>query len=186
KLSAMSESCFVEYDSSNQLLKLIGSWSFESYSKIQRSLRQISTKQTIQQLDCSELERLDLNTASLVADLVSPSQLATLLDSAHQLKPHHRDIFNQLLRAYQAQQSEPAEVARPWYAFIADLGAWVSWQGYQFIVLMNFVGLVLLITLKVLPRITRWRFTSWFFHMQQAGLAAIPIVALMGFLVGAV
>jgi len=182
----MSESCFVEYDSSNQLLKLIGSWSFESYSKIQRSLRQISTKQTIQQLDCSELERLDLNTASLVADLVSPSQLATLLDSAHQLKPHHRDIFNQLLRAYQAQQSEPAEVARPWYAFIADLGAWVSWQGYQFIVLMNFVGLVLLITLKVLPRITRWRFTSWFFHMQQAGLAAIPIVALMGFLVGAV
>jgi conserved hypothetical integral membrane protein len=182
----MSDSSFVAYDSSKQLLKLSGAWSFENYSAIDKSLRQVSSQQSIQLLDFAELERLDLNTASLLAELISPTQLAQLLESAHQLQPTHRDIFQQLLRAYDIQAQSPPQLTRPWYSFIADLGAWVSKLGYQFIVLMNFIGRVLLTMLQVLPRPQRWRITSWFFHMQQAGLAAIPIVALMGFLVGAV
>ncbi|PHR66003.1 MAG: ABC transporter permease [Idiomarina sp.] len=182
----MPDSSFVEYDSSKQSLQLSGSWTFENYLSIQKSLRNIPADNTIKTIDFSQLERLDLNTASLVAEFVSPSTLEKLVASTQQLNPHHRDIFQQLLRAYQNQQTSSSEAKQPWFAFIAQLGAWVSWQSYQFIILVNFIGRVLLTTLAVLPRPTRWRFTSWFFHMQQAGLAAMPIVALMAFLIGAV
>jgi phospholipid/cholesterol/gamma-HCH transport system permease protein len=52
--------------------------------------------------------------------------------------------------------------------------------------LLGFVGLVLVTGARVLLRRRKLRLTSTVFHMEQVGLDAVPIVALLTFLVGAV
>jgi phospholipid/cholesterol/gamma-HCH transport system permease protein len=52
--------------------------------------------------------------------------------------------------------------------------------------LVGFIGLTLLTLSKVLTGKRRLRLTATVFHMEQSGLDAVPIVALLSFLVGAV
>jgi phospholipid/cholesterol/gamma-HCH transport system permease protein len=51
---------------------------------------------------------------------------------------------------------------------------------------LNFVGLVMARLVATLVHPRRLRLTALVHHMQQAGLNAVPIVALMGFLIGVV
>jgi phospholipid/cholesterol/gamma-HCH transport system permease protein len=52
--------------------------------------------------------------------------------------------------------------------------------------LLGFVGLMLVTLLQVLLGRKKLRVTATVFHMEQTGLDAVPIVALLSFLVGAV
>ncbi|HJT96724.1 MAG TPA: ABC transporter permease, partial [Rhodanobacteraceae bacterium] len=52
--------------------------------------------------------------------------------------------------------------------------------------LTGFIGLMLETLARVVLNPKRWRVTSLFFHVEQTGLDAVPIVALLSFLVGAV
>src|SRR5690606_16119353 len=51
---------------------------------------------------------------------------------------------------------------------------------------LGFMGLTLVTLVSLMPRPWRWRWTALFAQMHQAGLNAVPIVALLNFLVGAV
>ncbi len=52
--------------------------------------------------------------------------------------------------------------------------------------LLNFIGLTLLTAIRVIVNPSRWRAASVVHHMEETGLNAVPIVALMSFLIGAV
>lgn len=52
--------------------------------------------------------------------------------------------------------------------------------------ILSFIGLTLSTAARVAARPQRWRLTSVFAHMEEAGLNAVPIVGLMAFLIGAV
>jgi phospholipid/cholesterol/gamma-HCH transport system permease protein len=52
--------------------------------------------------------------------------------------------------------------------------------------LLGFIGLIIETLLASVLRPRRWRMTSVFVHIEQTGLDAAPIVALLTFLVGAV
>jgi len=58
--------------------------------------------------------------------------------------------------------------------------------GKGFVRILGFLGLVVARLGKTVIHPSRLRLTSLVFHMQQAGLQAVPIVALMGFLIGIV
>jgi phospholipid/cholesterol/gamma-HCH transport system permease protein len=55
-----------------------------------------------------------------------------------------------------------------------------------FVEMLGFLGLVVVRQATTLVRPRRWRVTSLVYHMQEAGLNAVPIVALMAFLIGIV
>ena len=52
--------------------------------------------------------------------------------------------------------------------------------------LMSFIGETLFTLFRVITRPSHFRWTSTVHHMEEAGLDAIPIVALMSFLIGSV
>ncbi len=52
--------------------------------------------------------------------------------------------------------------------------------------ILNFIGLVLASFFRLLATPQKFRWTSIFHHMEEAGLNAVPIVGLMSFLIGAV
>jgi len=56
----------------------------------------------------------------------------------------------------------------------------------NFLLLLGFTGLTLSTLVRLLPLPHRWRYTALVTQIHQTGLDAVPIVALLTFLVGAV
>ena len=71
-------------------------------------------------------------------------------------------------------------------ALLERTGRSVEVIWHDAVALVSFIGLILLTLARALPNPRRWRATSLFFHIEQTGLDAVPIVALLSFLVGAV
>ncbi|HUF57353.1 MAG TPA: MlaE family lipid ABC transporter permease subunit [Thermohalobaculum sp.] len=71
-------------------------------------------------------------------------------------------------------------------AWLADVGRRVSAGALLFVELLSFFGLVLARLAGTIVRPWRLRLTSLVYHCQEVGLNAVPIVALMAFLIGLV
>ena len=69
---------------------------------------------------------------------------------------------------------------------LAELGAGMQRFGGQVLELLGFIGLILETFARSLFHPSRWRVTSLVAQMQATGLNALPIVALLTFLVGCV
>ena len=69
---------------------------------------------------------------------------------------------------------------------LAELGALVATFGRALLALLGFIGLILETLARTLLQPSRWRVTALVAQIQQTGLNAAPIVALLTFLVGAV
>src|SRR5690606_21993365 len=69
---------------------------------------------------------------------------------------------------------------------LADIGSAVLNIWNQQKTLLGFIGLTLQTLFSTIWRPRRWRFTSLVAHVERTGLDAVPIVALLTFLVGAV
>ena len=71
-------------------------------------------------------------------------------------------------------------------ALLERIGRALESQWRQSLQLLGFLGLTLQTLGRILVGQRRLRLTSTVFHMEQTGLDAVPIVALLSFLVGAV
>ncbi len=69
---------------------------------------------------------------------------------------------------------------------LAALGQSVSAMLWATAESVGFLGLVMARIAQAILRPSRLRLTALFHHMQEAGLGAVPIVVLMGFLIGLV
>ncbi len=69
---------------------------------------------------------------------------------------------------------------------LADIGQTVVSGLRLALQMIGFLGQVMAVILRLLISPRRMRWTSIFHHMQQVGLNAVPIVALMAFLIGVV
>lgn len=66
------------------------------------------------------------------------------------------------------------------------LGAGIVGGYHASIEILSFIGLTLLTLWRAILRPRRLRLTSIFYHLEEAGLNAVPIIALMSFMIGAV
>ena len=131
------------------------------------------------QFDLREVSRLDTAGAWLLAVTArqtggsftgaSPAQQA-LLDVVTQALPEKAAVRHRHLPF-----SELEQIGRTTVAGVFGL-----------ISITGFLGLVVARLLNTMLHPARLRFTALVFHMQQAGLNAVPIVALMAFLIGIV
>lgn len=137
-------------------------------------------------LDASGIDALDSTGAMLLLE-----QLPLLDDGAPDfdriegLTPQ-RDALLRRVELALRERADPLPSQGGLVGLLAHIGEAVLEIGQQFRQLLGFLGLVIVTWLKVLPRPARWRFTSVVHHLEQTGLNAVPIVALLSFLVGAV
>jgi phospholipid/cholesterol/gamma-HCH transport system permease protein len=94
-----------------------------------------------------------------------------------------------LVRLVAARHGQPAP-SHPAHAsllrMLERVGGAIVDAWHQTRELLGFVGIMLTTLGKVILRRRRVRLTATVFHMEQTGLDAVPIVALLSFLVGAV
>lgn len=136
-------------------------------------------------IDARQLTALDTTGALLLLRAVGDVPSAWTAADVRGMSP--ADMA--LLRLVAARHGQ-AVPARPVHASFARLleriGAAVVDSWHKARELLGFVGVMLATLGKVLVGRRRLRLTATVFHMEQTGLDAVPIVALLSFLVGAV
>lgn len=164
-------------------LYLNGHWTLSEYQPL---LKQTAAPtQTPRSLDASGLKSIDTAGATLLLDLLGAETLGALAENATGLSDERRALL-QMVAQSMRDREQPAAPEHRWGDGLEALGVLTvsGWQ--QLMQFFAFTGLTITSLLTLLPRPWRWRWTALVAQMQQAGLNAVPIVALLNFLVGAV
>lgn len=164
-------------------LSLHGDWTLDQYQTLSQQLK--APSQVVHSLDATALAGLDTAGATLLVKLLGADTLARLVPEASGLSEERRALLQAVADAM-CDRKPASLIAARWGDGLERLGKRLvsGWQ--QFSGFVSFLGLTLLSLVTLAPHPGRWRWTALFAQMHQAGLNAVPIVALLNFLVGAV
>lgn len=173
---------------SNGVLAIRGDWTLPGYAQLQALVNGISRSGLdTAEIDLSGLGNVDTAGAAQLVFLLGPGRVHDLASAESQGLPAETSA---LLRAVSSAMTEkPASVAqsaRPIVRFLSGTGRKVESVLNLLRTLNAFIGQTLATLFGILLRPGRWRVTSFVAAIHDTGLNALPIVALLTFLVGAV
>ncbi|MFO7647846.1 ABC transporter permease [Halomonas sp. 3H] len=137
-------------------------------------------------VELGELTGLDTAGASLLVELLGAERVKRIRDWAPHLPAERQALLETVAGALEAPLTPERRRASPLADMLVDLGEQIHALWQQQRQLLGFMGLTLAALMVSLLRPWRWRITSLISHIHQTGLNAVPIVALLTFLVGAV
>ena len=71
-------------------------------------------------------------------------------------------------------------------ALLSAVGETVYTSGADFFDIVDYLGEVIVMLLRLAPTPWRWRWTPMVYHLEMYGLRSVPIILLINFLVGAI
>lgn len=140
-------------------------------------------------LDWTQVRELDTAGAALLVEVLGPERAQAHLRADAQLAPSRRALLQALVDAaiLQRQAAEPAPArGNPLLRRIASVGAFTERGGRAFVELAGFIGLILATWAGIVLHPRRWRLTAVGAQVERVAVDAIPIVALLSFMVGTV
>lgn len=161
------------------LLRLRGHWTLEHAGDIDAVLRGADT--AVRDIDATGIDRLD----SLgVLQLLRFAEKRGLAFAQFEFRDDHHTLVAAIEDVADDRPKKKREYGVA--AALARLGYTMHDNGREIVALVSFLGetLVKLGRLVMAPR--RLRVTSTVHHLEQVGLDAVPLVALLSFMVGAV
>ena len=167
------------------VVRLSGNMVSDTLHAVEQSFARVSASSTATEIDLSHLEALDIGGACLIIRLqrrLATEGVATEIIAA---KPDHRRLLT-TVDAADFTDATATPPARSIADLVSELGEHMKNAGAGVASLLSFLGLVLSRGAATILHPRRLRVTALFAQMQQTGLNAVPIVALMGFLIGIV
>ncbi|MFQ3787336.1 MlaE family ABC transporter permease [Halomonas sp. A29] len=164
-------------------LRAVGDWTLPHYARLREAVAKIHEAESV---DLQQLGELDTSGAALLVDLLGPETVRDIGQWAPNLPTERQALLEAVANATRTPPFAPPSPRSNPLAALAGLGQVVEQLAKQQLKLVAFIGLTLSTLLATLVTPWRWRVTSLVAHVQQSGLNAIPIVALLTFLVGAV
>jgi phospholipid/cholesterol/gamma-HCH transport system permease protein len=171
------------------ILRFTGDWTLPYFSQLEAQLDAIKPRlPETPDVDFNDVGRIDTAGAGLIAVALGPKCLQWLAE-------HDRDVPQELRGLLDTVSEAVAEIYahRPppprnfgFMDLLADIGGSVVHVGQLGATLLAFIGMTLETFVRTVWRPRRWRVTSLVAHMEQTGLHAVPIVALLSFLIGSV
>ena len=177
---------YLRFDSSGQF-HLLGDWTLRHYDALQASLKQAAGQGAARSLDFSALKTLDTVGAQVLCEWLGAEGLQSALSQAQGLSDERRQLLQTVARAMSRLQ-KPEPPPRHW--LLTDVLERVGLSTERFFRqardLLGFIGLTLETLFFNLLRPSQWRVTSIVAQLEETAFNAVPIVALLTFLVGAV
>lgn len=176
------------YDSGTACLQIYGDWTLPNHERLADAVgRSTLDLGRVQRLDLMAVGALDTAGVALMVRLIGASRLLELLAGCDELPTARRALIEAVARAMVGREHLPPRPATSAFAdFFAHVGEGVLSVSRHVVDLLGFLGITLATMLRVGINPFRWRMTSLVAHLEQTGLDAVPIVALLTFLVGAV
>jgi len=167
-------------------VRVSGDWTLKHYRRLKAVLKGAGAIEAEADVDLSGIRDLDTAGAALLVDLVGAKRLAAVADWAPELPASRtallETVAETLCESITPKRKRPSSIT----ASLADIGSRVEGLWRQQKMLLGFIGLTLATLGVNLFKPHRWRMTSLVVQVKQTGLDAVPIVALLTFLVGAV
>ncbi len=183
---AQSSFHFLRYE--NNTLFLQGEWVLAHYRQLCHELAQFTQHaQKYEHIDFSSLEKLDTAGAEQLCLLMTPEHLEAQLDHAQGLSAERAALLRTVAHALSTQEPPPP---LPQHSAIGDFFVRIGEATHRFwrqaIELLAFIGLTLETLFFNMLRPSQWRVTAIVAQVEETAFNAVPIIALLTFLVGAV
>lgn len=171
-------------DTRGSVTRLGGHWTLAQHAQLKRLLAR--TPAPTGDVQLSGISALDTAGGTLLAQWLGLDRLEAIVAAESEIQPARKDLLGTLLRALR-RESPPVQPQEPaLLQAMLLLGQRTEQLAQHFWQLSGFVGLVLQSMFAIVLRPSRWRVTALVNQIHQTGLNAVPIVALLTFLVGAV
>lgn len=176
-------------DIKDGLLRLVatGDWLARHLGRIDGDLRTFEDDSVGRELliDVSGVGRLDTAGAMVLERLLQSCSKRTERSRIIGASDAHAKLLGDVKPHLAPCDVEPA--SRNAFLMMTNrLGQGVVESYYAALDILSFVGLTLITAWRVALNPKRLRLTSIFYHLEEAGLNAVPIIGLMSFLIGAV
>lgn len=186
--TATSGNATLDTTSSPACLRITGDWTLANYASLKLCTAGLAGQyDSMTRIELEQLGKLDTAGAALLVELLGTERLAQLAETDTHLPAASRAL---LQTVYCSLNDYCIPVKPPEQAVLVQLleriGSAVDTLKQDTLHLLGFVGLILATFGRLLLQPKRWRLTSVVAHVEQTGLNAAPIVALLTFLVGAV
>ena len=179
-------------DIDQHTLQISGAWVMESAHHLEKLMtlhsKSIANGVMIHTIDASQLSRLDTNGAWYLLQLYSSLKVgdATHTITISNLNPRAQHIYEQIaLLAKQTVLSSELHKKEN-KNFLVGTGEYTVQFLLDIFYFLNFVGHVLVQGLFSRAGLKDWSFRNVLVIVEQMGLAAVPIVGLLSFLIGVV
>lgn len=168
-------------------LRLIGDWTIAHYVALAPRVAGLRDRlDAATRIDLEGLGALDTAGVALLHELLGAERMAQLAADGSALGAERRALLKAVSDALETDVTPPA---KPGYVFgdvLEHVGrsTIIFWRHVTGIA--GFIGITLQTALAVLLQPRRWRVTSLVANLERTAFDAVPIVALLTFLVGAV
>ena len=166
-------------------IRATGDWVVGALARIDQQLRDLRVRQGVSaEIDVSDLDRADTTGAWLL----ERTRQALAFQGSVEIKgaaPALQQLMTQVGEAFDQSESE-APRTLSLIASVNGLGASIVHAGQEFANLLGFTGRVVGTMGLWVIKPLRIRLTPIVYHMEQVGLNAVPIIALISILIGAV
>ena len=170
-------------------LQITGDWTLAHYADLKRQSEQLHGRyDDSTHIDLNGLGALDTAGASLLVELLGSERLGKSAEHPDCTLPSADRALLQTVYCSLTDFCVPVKEPQTSVGIqlLTRIGRAVATVWQDTLQLLGFVGLILETMARGLFRPKRWRLTPMVAHIEQTGLDAAPIVALLTFLVGAV
>ncbi|URX63018.1 ABC transporter permease [Luteibacter anthropi] len=174
-------------DAGGARLSLRGDWTLPHYVDLQGRANELAGSiGSDVHVDIHDLGAMDTSGAFVIAELLGSARTQTLAQDTS-LPAARRALLKTVADAIDTycKGSKPARDAG-FVVLLERIGNAVASFWKQTAKLLGFIGVTLQGFASTCWRPSRWRVTSLVSHIEQTGLDAVPILALLSFMVGAV
>ncbi|AQU82493.1 MULTISPECIES: ABC transporter permease [unclassified Halomonas] len=163
-----------------------GKWTLDNFHALKSALSQQGELSSKKNISLNGIERLDTAGAALIIEFIGIERAKQVPEWASDLPKEQQALLVRIAEAMEVPLDISPRTRHSITDALANIGQKMSDLWSQQRQLLAFIGLVLATLIPLLLRPHRWRFTATVAHIQQSGLNAVPIVALLTFMVGAV
>ena len=167
------------------VLAVSGEWIVLTIGAVEKKLSAIvAASGPIARIDLTRLSRLDTSGALMLHNAAAACRSRggkALLESSDS---DHARLLEQTVPIEHTPSATPK--VKPFVGFLNELGSNIIEEVHIAGKMLSFLGEYLVTLFHSLLRPHTIRLTSLVYHMQQVGVAAVPIVALLSFLIGMV
>jgi phospholipid/cholesterol/gamma-HCH transport system permease protein len=166
-------------------LRLQGDWTIADANDIDRELQSIASQSAQSQIriDCSQLKSMDLAAAWLIKKRLESLEGGGSKIEFQGQRPTHFKFIDEMKEAAPQDAALATPANEPLRAAMISVGKFWVEQNERLRSALEFYGRVLLHTLAAFGSWKRLRPASVARHVYETGVQAIPIVALIAFLI---
>lgn len=174
-----------DHDADGVCLRISGEMLTQSLDSVEQAFSAIKPQGDNITFDLSGIEALDTGGAWMIADMARRARAVGAQVTYEGLSPAHSALLNTVAQNIPDEPGTATE-QRSFVDWVAKVGARTVGAWKDTLSMLGFLGLTLHRLARTIVMPWRLRKAALVSQMEEVGFKAIPIVALMGFLIGVV